>query len=139
MTLKQEHYIFGMLGLAAVAVLYFLYKESQTAQSAVPNPDGISGAGVVPMAPSAQSYPSIAPIQLGDVILQQAPHEQLYNTQLDGAQLPRVKIGTAHSECGCEDDDCEAAGTLVSVQTIPDHVFQAAVKNLHSYIAKGSA
>lgn len=138
MTLKQEHYIFGMIGFAAVVVLYLLYKESQAGQSTAPiNTDAISGASVVPAANAAQVYPAVAPIQLGDVILQVAPPEQTYNAQMDGALLPDVQIdpGTGYPQDACC-NDCDPAGTPVTVQHISQALLDSASSNLASFSTK---
>jgi hypothetical protein len=55
---------------------------------------------------------------------------------LDGHQIGRVTIGSALSECGCADPDCDLAGFPVTVQEIPNDVLQAASKNLAGYVAK---
>lgn len=137
MNLKQEHYVFGMIGLAALAVLYFLYRESQATNRAAVNPDAISGVAVPSAVSTSQVYPT-AP-KLGDIVFnEQAPPEQLYNAAMDGAQLPDIQIdpGSGYSDSCC--DDCEAAGTPTTVQHISEDVFTAAKDNLASYQNKVS-
>jgi hypothetical protein len=130
MTVKTEHYLFGLIGVGTVIVLYLLFKESQPSASA--------SASVAPVAENTvPSYPAPpAPINLGDVNLSQTPPYQNYN--LSGSQNPTVRVGTSHSDCGCDDNDCDTAGLPVTVQTISDDVLSAATKNYQSFASKVS-
>ena len=129
MTLKTEHYVFGLIGIAAVAVFYYLWMENQA-------PSGVAAAVAAP--DGTQSYPNVAPIQLGNVTIGATPSDQSYNVPLGDAALPSVQIGSAQSPCGCDDNDCESAGLPVTVQNIPDSVNQANIKNLQSFSQKMS-
>jgi hypothetical protein len=131
MTLKKDHYIFGLLALGAVAVLYYLYQENQAA-----SPAADSGA-IVPE-PSYPSYPNAQPIQMGNIYLGTPPASQL-SAAPNVTPAATVQVGNAQSECGCDDDDCAAAGVPVTVQTIPAPILQAATSNLDSYITKTTA
>jgi hypothetical protein len=131
-TLKTEHYVFGLIGIASAIVLYYLWQESNTGgQPATATGDAIP-------APQGPTYPNAQPIQLGNVTINDgtAPPEQLYNMPLDGVQLPTIAVGTPNSECGCQDDDCDTAGQPVTVQTIPAGVMQAGADNLASFQSK---
>lgn len=130
--MKQEHYIFGLLGIGAAIVLYFLWKESQAPATTVSQT-------VVPAAVDKQPYPNSAPIQLGDVNIGTASPQQLYNIPSADQLFGGVKIGTAHSDCGCAENECEGAGLPVTVQTIPEHVVKQALKTYAAFAAKGSA
>jgi hypothetical protein len=123
--LKKEYYLFGLLGIGALAVLYFLWRENAAATStAIPEPAG------------APQYPNAAPINLGDVNLTEtAPPYLTANVPLDGYNMPTVAVQD-NSGGGCCVDDCEAAGIPVTVQTIPKSVLDAGFENLKSYAAK---
>jgi hypothetical protein len=125
--MKQEYYIFGLVGIGAVVVIYFLMQEQNAAaanqDSSVAPPPGVG----------QQTYPNVQPIQLGNVTIGSTPPEQAYNL---GQTVPSVQIGTCQSECGCDDDDCDQAGIPVTTQTIPKSVLAFAGANLASFQAK---
>jgi hypothetical protein len=129
--MKQEHYIFGLIGIGAIIVLYWLYQESQAAAPAAASaaPDLSS--------PAAPVYPNAQPIQLGNVTINDTPTPaaQNYNMQPNGQQIPTVSV-TPGSDCGCEDNDCEAAGAPVTTQSISQTVVDSNAKNLMSFTAK---
>lgn len=125
--MKQQHYIFGLLGIAAVAVLYFLWRESS----------GGSGTSGIPEPAGAPQYPNASPINLGDVnITDTAPPYLTANVPLGGYNVPTVQISGPSASGGCCEDDCEPAGIPVTVQTIPQSVLDAATANYQSYVAK---
>lgn len=128
--MKKEHYIFGLIGIGAAIVLYWLWRESNAASQ----PSTATGA-VIPTPSGQPSYPNAQPINLGNVTINDgtAPASQFAHAS---NTVPRVSIGTAHSDCGCDDDDCEQAGTPVTVQSIPQEVLQAASDNLAGFMAK---
>lgn len=130
MNIKQEHYIFGLLGIGAVILFYFLYKESTTASNTATSVAPVPASGVQP---NPYPAPAVAPIQLGNVYLGDTPGYQSGNIS---THKPSVQVGNDHSECGCDDNDCEQAGTAVTVQSIPDDVLTAASLNLSSWQAK---
>jgi hypothetical protein len=141
MTLKQDHYIFALVGIGAVAVLYLLYKENQAAQDAAPAGIPVPVAGSQPQL----SYPNSAPIDMGNVTINeaQAPSAQLYNTPFDASHFRAVEVnasqGTEHSGCGCPDQACDQAGIPVTRQHIPESILRRAVDNLASFQAKTTA
>lgn len=125
---KQQHYIFGLVGVGSLAVLYFLWRESQ--QQTAPST-------VVPAPSGGPQYPNVPvqPIQLGDVNIT-APPETTYNVTLNGQVQPTVRVGNAHSDCGCQVNDCEAAGLPVTVQTIQDSLLKQMADNVASFHSK---
>ena len=128
---KQEGVIFGLIGVGAVVVLYILWQESQA------GPETAANGEAIPETPSQQQYPTVPPINLGDVELNEnANPAQISNTPLGDYQLPTVQVGTSQSECGCEDQSCEPAGVPVNQQIIPKEVLKAATDNLASYTNK---
>ena len=131
---KQEFYIVGLIGAAAIVIFYILWKEQQ--QNASQAPASTDGSNDLIDAATAQpTYPNLQPIQLGNVTIQNTPPNQNYNVA--DSQLPTVQVGGAgDSGCGCEDSDCEEAGQVVSTQTIPDAVLQAGLSNLNSFQGK---
>lgn len=129
--MKQQHYIFGLIALAAAAVIYLLWREGQAGNSTVtatgdPVPDAAPGAGAV-------AYPNSQPIQLGDITINDTPPNQNYN--LSDSQIPTVGIGNV-AGCGCEDNDCASAGEVQTTQALPPAVLQASIDNLVSFQAK---
>jgi hypothetical protein len=127
--MKQEYYIFGLVGIGAVIVIYFLIQEQNATAAAAAG----DGSAAPPPGVGQQSYPNVQPIQLGNVTIGATPPEQSYNM---GQQFPGVQVGTAQSECGCDDDDCDQAGIPVTTQTIPQSVLAFAGSNLASFQAK---
>jgi hypothetical protein len=130
---KQDYYIAGLIGAAAVVVLYLLYRESQNTTQAPASADGTND--LVDAATAQPPYPNVAPIQLGNVTIGSTPPNQNYNVASD--QVPTLQVGGAgDSGCGCEDNDCEQAGQVVSTQTIPQAVLQSGIDNLASFQGK---
>lgn len=136
--MKQQHYIFGLVGIGAVAVLYLLWRENQSAQNTVAATPVVTGNGI-------PTYPNAAPINMGDVYISGAtPSSQSYNAPADASLYDVVKVGpqphdgTLQSACGCQDADCESAGVPVTFQTIPHDVLQRASESLSSFAAKTS-
>lgn len=129
MDAKQGHYIFGMLGLAAFAIFYFLYRSQAPAAAS-------SSSVEIPVPTGGPAYPAASPINLGDVTINDglANSDLTGNVPLNGNLLPSVKVGSGNGACGC-DDTCDA-GVFISVPSIPTKVLQSAVENLKSYKKK---
>jgi hypothetical protein len=133
--MKQKHYISMLIGVGAIAILYLLWRESQKGSTAG---QPLAPAGYGQVTPPA--YPSVpTPIQLGNITIESAPPNQTYNVPLDNPGIPVVRVGTAHSACGCQDNDCEQAGQPVTLQTVPSRVLNFAIANYNSFASKGSA
>lgn len=147
MNVKQEHYIFGLIGVGALIVLYVLYMESQSAQPAPTAPPDLGGGGF-------QSYPSApASIQLGNVYLGAPPNTatpatQSYNTPTGGVgALPQSQSvavtdsgsGSGDDSCSCDSDgECDSAGVPVTQQKISSGLMTSVTNNLQSYLTKVS-
>lgn len=127
---KQHLLIFGLVGVAAVAVLYMLYKEGQAGAGSV------TATGETVPEPNAQgpTYPNSQPIQLGNITINDTPPNQSYN--VSDSQIPTVGIGNTDG-CGCEDNDCEQVGTVQTTQAIPEHILKTSMENIVSFQAKG--
>lgn len=132
--MKKDYYIFGLIGVGAAIVLYWLWYESQSAAAA---PSTATG-DVIPVSGAQPSYPNVQPIQLGNVTINDgtAPPTQFASAT---ETVPRVNFGTPHSDCGCMDDDCEQAGVPVTSQTITPAVLKSGADNLAGFMAKTSA
>lgn len=125
---KQKYWLFGLIGIAGLAVLWLLFRESSSAlpatSTAAPDGSGIA------------SYPNSQPINLGDVnIVDGSSPQSAYNLI---PPLPDVEVTGKHEQdCSCSDkDDCDAAGAPVSVQKISEPVLIDAVENLKSFQSK---
>lgn len=131
--MKQQHYIFGLIAIAAAAVLYILWREGQAnagTRTATGDavPDAAPGAG-------AAAYPNSQPIQLGNITINDTPPNQNYN--VSEHRIPTVGVGNVES-CGCSDNDCEQAGQVQTTQALPPAVLQASVENILSFQAKAA-
>lgn len=125
MNAKQQYYLVGLLGLGALAVLYFLWKQSSASPANPGQPEPVG----------APEYPNASqPIELGDVNITDAPPYLTANVPLGGYDVPSVVLGSNSEGCGC--DDCDPAGIPVTQQTVPQSVFDAAKANFDSYISK---
>lgn len=126
--MKKEHVILsGLIGIGGLIVIYILYKELASQPAAAPP--------VSVPENNQPSYPAANPIQLGNVTVNNAaPPAMVYNTPLNGLQIPTVQVAddTGTGEC-CDTDPCEAAGVLQSVQTVPQDVLDTATNNFYAY------
>ena len=133
MTLKQEHYIVGLLGLGSVLViLYLLYEGKQSAPAAV---DGVNP----PPGVSVPTYPNSQPIKTGDITINGYAPDSLPNVPVNGIQIPTVETepSLAGGCNGCGSDTyCDDAGLVVSMQKIPQSVLDTAIANLQSFNQK---
>lgn len=138
MNVKQEHLIFGLIGVGAAIVLYLLYVESQSGGAS----SAAAAEAPIPGGSSVQSYPNPNPIQLGDVTINETTPGYMTGNRT-GREFNPVKVtgkGAGLDHCGCEDNDCDAAGVPVTEQKIEQSVLDAAENNLNSFIRKnGSA
>lgn len=132
MTLKENHIVFGVLTIGAIALLVYLMRRS--AAPAV--------AAVVAATPasSSPSYPNAAPIKTGDFNVGGNTLNLTYNTPGAGGLLPTLRVGAESGDAGCEcnPETCQDAGQLTTVQTIPAPVYQRAADNFVSFKAKQS-
>jgi len=134
--MKQNHLIFGLIGIGAVALLIYLMKQSGGSSSVTA---AAPASAVAPAQNTGPSYPNANPIQMGDFEVGGSPINLTYNT---GPQLPKVKVAKANgngcgSGCGGCDKDCTLATALQTIQSIPEPVLQQAQDNLNSYTSKG--
>jgi hypothetical protein len=129
--MKKEHaLIAGLIGVGGIVVIYLLIKEFSTQETATPP--------VSVPENNQPSYPAASPLQLGNVTVNNAgPPSMVYNTPLDGLQVPTLQVGNddGTGEC-CDTDPCETAGVLTTVQTIPAGVLDTATKNFNDYQQK---
>jgi hypothetical protein len=135
MTVKQEHFIVGLIGLGAVAVIVYLMYESRQGQAAaVDVPSGQPAPGpTYPNAPSPTSF-EVAP----------SPVNLTYNTFPPGFSATGISVSPPDSACGnggcggCGSgcDACAQAGVPVTVQRVPEQVLSVAADNLDAYRQK---
>jgi len=124
--LKQEHLIAGLLGFAALAVGYMLWKDSQPApaDNALPGP---------PEGTNVPGYPNVAPIAPASFTID-GYNPNANNVPVNGVQLPTVSLGDDGSGGGgCCDEDCDPAGLPVSIQTVPAEVNDKNLADLKSF------
>lgn len=135
MNLEEKHYAHvALLALGAIAVLWYLMRQSSSAAVASPPAAGDtvaldSGAGV-------QQYPSVpapAAINIGG-----SPTNLTYNTFEAGTDPNKNQIQVtpaSAADCGCADPGgacVKPLGTKVSVMHIPAHGLKTALANFQS-------
>lgn len=134
MTLKQEHYIFGLLGIGAILVLVYLMHEKNGAVGPVAGSTPDAGVGN-----AFPQYPNSKPIKTGDITINGFAPDSLPNVPINGVQIPQVEtepdLSGGCSGCG-SDTYCEDAGITVSTMKVPQRVLDAAVSNLQSFQQK---
>ncbi len=139
MTLKQEHWIVGLIGLGAVAVIVFLMYESRNAQPAAASEEIPSGGSAQPPAQPYPNAPSNLNFEVGP-----SPVNLTYNTlppDFSGSGVQVAPISSACGNGGCDGcgsgcDSCALTQQPVSVQKVPPQVLSAAVDNFQGYASK---
>lgn len=139
---EEKHYAHvALLALGAIAVLWYLMRQSSAAAPAAPPAAGDtvaldSGVGV-------QQYPSVPPA--GDITIGGSPTNLTYNTFEAGTDPTKDQVKVtpaAAADCGCADQggDCaKPQGSKVSIMRIPAHGLKSAFENFSSAQFKVSA
>ena len=130
MALKKEQIVFGLLGVAGLFVLWYLWKESQNQGSGPSYGPPADASGNTP----AIYPPNPAPVDLQNLPLPASPPNLVYNVPIGGYDPNTLRVAQASG--GCCEKDCEPAGLATTVQTLPKNVLEAATSNLQSFMEK---
>jgi hypothetical protein len=126
--MKEKYIHFGLLAVAALLVLWYLFRKSAPAAAVV------TSAGEA----AAPSYPAAPSITLGDVVINSGVPAYLNHNEPAAQQYGfQVNSEVGHGpNSAC---DCGEAGRPVAFPMVSADLFQSSVDNFKSFLNKGAA
>jgi hypothetical protein len=134
--MKKQYIYFGLIGIAAVFVLWYISQENAAAVAAANS--GTDPNLQPPDSSDLASYPNTTPLTTAtQTVSGSGSPETTSNVSSNGYTAPTVNTNEPnHENWGCSGTDCEAAGLPVTVQQVPASVVTKGWSDIQSYQQK---